>query len=74
MIIAITKEIQKISLYPTQELFKERLEEYIEKGSNGYINDIGRHNWDSRFHVEFMPMVSVISFFSCLYDFFVIFN
>ncbi|PKB97525.1 hypothetical protein RhiirA5_432963 [Rhizophagus irregularis] len=55
-IVAITKEIQKTSLYPTQELFKERLEEYVEKRSNGYINDIGKHNWDSRFYSQFMPM------------------
>jgi len=39
-------------------LFKEHLEEYIEKGSNGYINEIGKHKWDSRFYSEFMPIVS----------------
>ena len=54
----ITKKIQRTSLYPTQELFKKHLEEYVENGSNGYINDIGKHKWDSRFYSEFMPMVS----------------
>ncbi|GBC28627.2 uncharacterized protein OCT59_000983 [Rhizophagus irregularis] len=44
------------SLYPTPELFKEHFEVYIEKGSKGYINDIGRHRWDSRFYSEFMPI------------------
>ncbi|EXX63085.1 hypothetical protein RirG_155620 [Rhizophagus irregularis DAOM 197198w] len=42
--------------YPTPELFKEHFEVYIEKGSKGYINDIGRHRWDSRFYSEFMPI------------------
>ncbi|GET57110.1 hypothetical protein GLOIN_2v1790251 [Rhizophagus irregularis DAOM 181602=DAOM 197198] len=55
-IVTITKKIQKKSLYPIPELFKEYLEVYIEKGSKGYINDIGRHRWDSRFYSEFMPI------------------
>ncbi|PKY62292.1 hypothetical protein RhiirA4_551189 [Rhizophagus irregularis] len=55
-IVTITKEIQKKSLYSTPELFKEHFEVYIEKGSKGYINDIGRHRWDSRFYSEFMPI------------------
>jgi hypothetical protein len=57
------KEIQKMSLYPTQEMFKEHLEAYIERGSKGYINSIGKFKWDSRFHSEFMPIVSAILFF-----------
>ena len=59
-IVIITKQIQKVSLYPTQELFKKYLEEYIEKGSAGYINDIGKHKWDSRFYSEYMQIVSII--------------
>ena len=59
----ITKKIQKVSLYPTPELFKEYLEEYVEKGSAGCINDIGKHKWDSQFYSEYMQIVSIISDF-----------
>jgi hypothetical protein len=61
----ITKQIQKVSLYPTQELFKKYLEEYVEKGSAGYINDIGKHKWDSRFYSEYIRIVSIIFDFFC---------
>ena len=70
----ITKEIQRISLYPTQELFKEHLEAYVEKGSNGYINDIGKHKWDLLFYSKYMPTVSVISTFTLLFNFINILN
>ena len=60
----ITKKIQKVSLYPTPELFKEYLEEYVEKGSAGYINDI---KWDSQFYSEYMQIVSIISDFFAVY-------
>jgi hypothetical protein len=56
----ITKEIQKTSLYPTAELFKEHLENYVEKRSDGYIKDIGKRRWDSRFYSEFLHIVSII--------------
>ena len=39
--MAITKDIQKVSLHPTAELFKKHLEAYIEMRSKGYIKDIG---------------------------------
>ena len=41
------------------ELFKEHLEGYVEKHSKGYIKDIGKHRWDSRFYSEFMTIVSI---------------
>ncbi|CAG8669163.1 16335_t:CDS:2 [Funneliformis caledonium] len=53
-IIAITKEIQKITLHPTAKLFKEHLESYVEKHSRGYIKDIEKHHWDSHFYSEYM--------------------
>ncbi|CAG8733897.1 1825_t:CDS:2 [Funneliformis caledonium] len=56
-IVTITKDIQKITLHPTVELFKEHLESYIEKHSKGYIKDIGKHHWDSRFYSKFMTIV-----------------
>ncbi|CAG8704887.1 13125_t:CDS:2 [Funneliformis caledonium] len=37
-------------------LFKEHLESYVEKHSKGYIKDIGKHRWDSRFYSEFMTI------------------
>ncbi|CAG8661256.1 15338_t:CDS:2 [Funneliformis caledonium] len=46
-IVAITKDIQKITLHPTVELFKGHLESYVEKHSKGYIKDIGKHCWNS---------------------------
>ena len=62
-IVAITKELQKISLHPTTDLFKEYFEAYVEKGSEGYINNIGKHRWDAKFHSEFMPIVCVFFIF-----------
>ncbi|KAF0487843.1 hypothetical protein F8M41_022474 [Gigaspora margarita] len=59
-IVTITKDIQKISLYPTAELFKDHLESYVEKQSKGYIKDIGERRWDSRFYSEFLPIAEKI--------------
>ncbi|CAG8671012.1 1625_t:CDS:2 [Racocetra fulgida] len=39
-IVTIIKEIQKISLYSTAELFKEHLEIYVERWFKGYMKDI----------------------------------
>ncbi|CAG8761707.1 9667_t:CDS:1, partial [Funneliformis caledonium] len=57
-IIAITKKIQKITLHPTAELFKERLESYVEKHSREYIKDIRKYRWDSHFYSEYMTIIS----------------
>ncbi|CAG8652316.1 1527_t:CDS:2 [Funneliformis caledonium] len=39
-IVAIIKDIQKVSLHPTAKLFKEYLEAYIKMQSKEYIKDI----------------------------------
>ena len=39
-------------------MFKVHLKEYVEKGSKGYINDVGKHKWDLRFYSEYMQTVS----------------
>uniref|UniRef100_U9UR56 Transmembrane protein n=1 Tax=Rhizophagus irregularis (strain DAOM 181602 / DAOM 197198 / MUCL 43194) TaxID=747089 RepID=U9UR56_RHIID len=65
-IIGITKIIQKTTLYPTSDLFKEHLEAYIENSSKGYINNIGKHRWDAKFYSDFLPIASIIFYFNLI--------
>jgi hypothetical protein len=44
-------------MYPPAEEFKKTLEEHLEKKSPTYINDIGRHRWETKFYSELITLV-----------------
>jgi hypothetical protein len=44
---------------PSPEEFKRTLEEQLEKKSPNYIQDIGKHRWETKFYSELITLVGL---------------
>ena len=50
--------LAKETMYPPPEEFKRSLEEYLDQKFPCYIQDIGKHRWETKFYSELITMVS----------------
>lgn len=48
--------LAKETMYPPPEEFKKSLEEYLDQKSPCYIQDIGKHRWETKFYSELITM------------------